>query len=91
MAGSNTPRRVLKDLSVNTFGSPNASSDFHSNNVSLKRQIHEVDEPTLPPSSNRPRASDRAQPSSIKVRSSRMDIEPLIDEQSCSAMRKYTK
>ncbi|KAL8892525.1 MAG: hypothetical protein Q9192_005594 [Flavoplaca navasiana] len=54
MKNTHTPRRVLQNLPVNAFGTPTSS---HAN---LKRQIHEVEDPNLPPSPLRSRPSDRS-------------------------------
>ncbi|KAI4268978.1 MAG: hypothetical protein L6R38_007651 [Xanthoria sp. 2 TBL-2021] len=58
MTTSNTPRRILQDLPVNAFGTPGASNLPTSSTSSLKRQIHEVEDPNLPPSPLRSRLSD---------------------------------
>ncbi|KAI4273092.1 MAG: hypothetical protein LQ337_004855 [Flavoplaca oasis] len=54
MKNTHTPRRVLQNLPVNAFGTPTSS---HAN---LKRQIHEVQDPNLPPSPLRSRPSDHS-------------------------------
>lgn len=58
MAKSSTPRRVLQDLPVNAFGTPNASTLSTSATSNLKRQIHQVEDPTLLPVLSRSRLAD---------------------------------
>ncbi|KAL8828803.1 MAG: hypothetical protein Q9170_006441 [Blastenia crenularia] len=56
-----TPRRVLQDLPVNTFGTPNATDIAPTSNVHLKRHIAEVDEPASPPFPSRFRVTNQTE------------------------------
>lgn len=58
MTSSDTPRRILQDLPVNAFGTPSASNFRTSSSVGLKRQFHEVEDPSLPPAPLRSRITD---------------------------------
>ncbi|KAL8678405.1 MAG: hypothetical protein Q9186_005247 [Xanthomendoza sp. 1 TL-2023] len=60
MTDLSTPRRALQDLSVNTHGTPNASRPLTSTTGNLKRSIHEVDDPALPPLASRVRSVNDA-------------------------------
>ena len=52
MTDKNSPRRVLKSLPVNAYGTPNKST-LTQTCTHLKRPIEEVDDPTIPPPSLR--------------------------------------
>ncbi|KAL8733046.1 MAG: hypothetical protein Q9181_003739 [Wetmoreana brouardii] len=58
MADTNTPRRVLQDLPINTFGTPKAVHLPPPIGLKLKRPFQEVEGSASPPASSRPRLSD---------------------------------
>ncbi|CAO1599713.1 hypothetical protein XANCAGTX0491_003428 [Xanthoria calcicola] len=69
MTTPNTPRRILQELPVNAFGTPGVSNVPISSTSSLKRQLHEVEDPNLPPSPLRSRLSHH--PSSLGLKPTR--------------------
>ncbi|KAL8703390.1 MAG: hypothetical protein Q9201_003419 [Fulgogasparrea decipioides] len=76
MADTNTPRRVLQDLPVNTFGTPKAIHLPHPNGLKLKRPFQEVEDSASPPASSRPRLSDDAESKPSQI-CSKPALEPL--------------
>ncbi|KAL8788349.1 MAG: hypothetical protein Q9213_001746 [Squamulea squamosa] len=58
MTDSTSPRRVLQNLPVNSFGTPSTVNITTSSKIRLKRQIHDIEDPILPPASSRPRLAD---------------------------------
>ncbi|KAI4222486.1 MAG: hypothetical protein L6R36_006107 [Xanthoria steineri] len=69
MTTPHTPRRILQELPVNAFGTPGVSNVPIPSTSSLKRQLHEVEDPNLPPSPLRSRLSHH--PSSLALKPTR--------------------
>ena len=65
MPDAATPRRILQDLPVNAYGTPNVAT--LPDNLGLKRPVAEVEDRTAAPIATRLRISDRDEPAYTKV------------------------